>query len=90
MYETIKAYVETVDTVKYPLYLYKFNYSGRHTYATIFNGASTSRNYGVVHCDDLIYLFRSPLLFPDIDKNSIDAEVIKTMVGNFVYFAKYR
>ncbi|KAI9583284.1 esterase E4-like [Glossina fuscipes] len=90
LYETIKAYVETVDTVKYPLYLYKFNYSGLHTYATIFNGANTSRNYGVVHCDDLIYLFRSPLLFPDIDKNSIDAEVIKTMVGNFVHFAKYR
>uniref|UniRef100_A0A1A9WNV7 carboxylesterase n=1 Tax=Glossina brevipalpis TaxID=37001 RepID=A0A1A9WNV7_9MUSC len=90
LYQTIKTYVETIDTGKYPLYLYKFNYSGPYTYANIYKGGNPSRNYGVVHCDDLIYLFRAPLLFPDFDKNSIDAEIIKAMVGNFVHFAKYR
>ncbi|XP_037947528.1 venom carboxylesterase-6-like [Teleopsis dalmanni] len=88
-FNAIKDYVNTVDTQKYPIFLYRFNYSGLNTYAGIYTGGRQSFDYGVVHCDDLIYLFRSPLLFPDFDKNSTDAAVVQAFVSNFVHFAKY-
>ncbi|XP_061396521.1 juvenile hormone esterase-like [Musca vetustissima] len=89
-YNTIKTYISTVNTAKSPLYLYYFNYKGPHSYSTIYSGGMTSYDYGVVHCDDLIYLFRSPLLFPDFEKNSTHAKVSSAFVRHFVEFAKNR
>jgi hypothetical protein len=43
---------------------------------------------GVVHCDELIYLFRSPAIFPmDFDVNSIEAKMIKVLTNYFADFA---
>ncbi|XP_046811153.1 juvenile hormone esterase-like isoform X1 [Lucilia cuprina] len=89
-YNAIKNYINTIDTKSYPIYLYSFNYSGPYSYSTLYTGGLSSLDYGVVHCDDLIYLFRSPLLFPDFPKDSRHAKVLQLFVGNFVHFAKYR
>ncbi|XP_058986933.1 juvenile hormone esterase isoform X2 [Musca domestica] len=87
-YTTIETYIRTVNTAKAPLFLYYFNYKGPHSFSTIYSGGVTTYDYGVVHCDDLIYLFRSPLLFPDFEKNSTHAQVSKDFVRHFVEFAK--
>ncbi|XP_065368953.1 juvenile hormone esterase-like [Calliphora vicina] len=89
-YNAIKDYINTMDTKTYPLYLYSFNYTGPYSYSNLYTGGLPSRDYGVVHCDDLIYLFRSPLLFPDFPKDSRHAKALQLFVGNFVHFAQFR
>ncbi|XP_059225884.1 juvenile hormone esterase, partial [Stomoxys calcitrans] len=89
-YETARSFVQTVDTQKYPLSLYIFNYKGPYSYAPIFGGNMPNLDYGVVHCDDLIYLFRMPAVFPDFSKNSTDAQVSQALVKDFVDFAANR
>ncbi|EDW74344.1 uncharacterized protein Dwil_GK21864 [Drosophila willistoni] len=89
LYNAITDYVRSVDTNKYPFYMYSFNYKGPVSYASIYTQANVTGKYGVVHCDDLIYLFRSPILFPDFAKNSTEAKVIKTFVRYFINFAKF-
>ncbi|XP_075165625.1 juvenile hormone esterase-like isoform X2 [Haematobia irritans] len=84
-YNAIKIHI---NTVKSPLYLYYFNYTGPYSYSTLYAGGASTTPYGVVHCDDLIYLFRSPLLFPDFPKNSSRAEASSAFVNLFVTFAK--
>ncbi|XP_055838522.1 juvenile hormone esterase-like [Episyrphus balteatus] len=85
-YKNTKQYVETADLKKNPVYLYRFNYRGPFSYSTLYTG--NFNNYGVVHCDDLIYLFRSPGLFNvDFEKNSVEAKVIKELVDTYVSFA---
>ncbi|XP_036331502.1 venom carboxylesterase-6 [Rhagoletis pomonella] len=88
-YNAIDAYVRTVDVEKYPIYLYKFNYRGPYSFTNIYTGGVPIGDFGVVHCDDLIYTFRAPALFPDFEKQSTPAAVVAQMVGNFVHFAKY-
>nr|AAZ86786.1 IP02848p [Drosophila melanogaster] len=72
-----------------PVYLYSFNYQGPLSYASAYTSANVTGKYGVVHCDDLLYLFRSPLLFPDFQRNSTEAKVIHSFVDYFVHFAKF-
>lgn len=89
-YNTIKSYINTIDTKSFPIYLYSFNYTGPYTYTTFYTGGSASRDYGVVHCNDLIYLFRSPALHKDFPKDSLHAKALQLFVGNFVHFAQYQ
>ncbi|KAL7737528.1 hypothetical protein ACLKA6_007655 [Drosophila palustris] len=89
LYNAIWDYVHSVDTSENPLYLYSFNYRGPYSYASIYTSANVAQKYGVVHCDDLIYLFRSPMLFPDFERNSTEARVIASFVAYFVHFAKF-
>lgn len=44
------------------IFAHEFDYRGLKSFSTIFT--RTLRNYGVVHVDDLLYLFRIPLVFP--------------------------
>ncbi|XP_068144409.1 juvenile hormone esterase-like [Drosophila tropicalis] len=85
LYKTVRYYVRSGDD---PIYIYNFNYRGPHSYASIYANAKLSRSYGVVHGDDLLYLFRSPLFFPDFKKNSTDAKLITSFVDYFVTFAR--
>lgn len=89
LYNAIWDYVRGVDTNEHPLYMYSFNYQGPYSFASIYTSANVGHKYGVVHCDDLIYLFRSPMLFPDFDRNSTEARVVASFVGYFVHFAKF-
>ncbi|KAH8314429.1 hypothetical protein KR059_006557, partial [Drosophila kikkawai] len=85
LYNTIR---QDVCHETHPVYLYSFNYRGPLSYASAYTSANVTGKYGVVHCDDLLYLFRSPLLFPDFERNSTEAKVIHTFVDYFVQFAK--
>ncbi|KAH8285026.1 hypothetical protein KR054_004014 [Drosophila jambulina] len=85
LYNTIR---QDVCRDRHPVYLYSFNYRGPLSYASAYTSANVTGKYGVVHCDDLLYLFRSPLLFPDFQRNSTEAKVIHTLVDYFVQFAK--
>ncbi|KAH8258411.1 hypothetical protein KR038_011182 [Drosophila bunnanda] len=85
LYDTIR---QDVCPKTHPVYLYSFNYRGSLSYASAYTSADVTGKYGVVHCDDLLYLFRSPLIFPDFERNSTEAKVIHTFVDYFVQFAK--
>ncbi|XP_034120414.1 esterase E4 isoform X1 [Drosophila guanche] len=74
---------------RHPLYIFSFNYRGPLSYASAYTSANVSGRYGVVHCDDLLYLFRSPLFFPDFERNSTEAKVIQSLVDYFVHFTKF-
>ena len=75
----------------WPIYFYKFEYRGAYSYGDFF--ATTKENidynWGASHCDDLLYLFRSPALFPDLQPNSSDLTVSRIMVQMWTDFAKY-
>lgn len=68
-----------------PIYTYYFDYRGEHSYSALFTG--TLENFGVVHCDDLIYLFESPMLFPN-GLNQNDTIISDNLVKHYVKFAK--
>uniref|UniRef100_A0A1Y9HE21 Carboxylic ester hydrolase n=1 Tax=Anopheles funestus TaxID=62324 RepID=A0A1Y9HE21_ANOFN len=74
---------------KAPIYLYKFNYKGPHSYSSILAPDNDPpQDFGIVHCDELIYIFRAPILFPDFRRNSPDAKVTKQMTKLLVDFAR--
>ncbi|XP_039956903.1 venom carboxylesterase-6-like [Bactrocera tryoni] len=88
-YNAIRAYVHTVDVKKYPVYLYKLSYKGQHSFTSIYTGGVPIGEFGAVHCDDLIYTFRSPVIFADFKQSSADASLATYFTRNLVHFAKY-
>ncbi|XP_067630035.1 juvenile hormone esterase-like [Eurosta solidaginis] len=88
-YNVVNNYIRTVDAKRYPIYLYQFNYKGPYSFAKFYTGGVSIGDFGVVHCDDLIYTFRAPALYPDFQKGSNDAKFAALFVGNLVHFAKY-
>ncbi|XP_068151131.1 juvenile hormone esterase-like isoform X2 [Drosophila tropicalis] len=90
LYKAIKQHYEYRGQLSwFPHYMYSFNYKGSISYASLFTQANVTGKYGVVHCDDLLYLFRTPLLFPDFDKQSTEAKVIDSFVRYIVNFARF-
>lgn len=78
--------LHTLDQNGAPLYIYDFDYRGSISYSLLYAG--NTNNYGVVHCDDLIYLFNSPTLFPNnFPENTPDKLVSQEFVDYFVHFA---
>ncbi|NP_001180223.1 juvenile hormone esterase precursor [Tribolium castaneum] len=73
-----------------PIWMYNFNYKGQYSYGDKF--AATDKNvnftWGVSHCDDLLYLFKSPGLFANLQKDN-DILMSKTMVSFWTNFAIY-
>uniref|UniRef100_A0A1B0DPS2 carboxylesterase n=1 Tax=Phlebotomus papatasi TaxID=29031 RepID=A0A1B0DPS2_PHLPP len=85
-YRTVKAYTSYADIKKNPIYLYKFAYRGNYSYSVLFSG--TTKYYGVSHCDDLVYLFTSPAIFPARhSEGSVDEKMKDIMVRTFTAFA---
>ncbi|XP_063220824.1 esterase E4-like [Bacillus rossius redtenbacheri] len=67
-----------------PVYFYKFSYQGRYSHRYY---PGTTKPYGVVHHDDLIYLFYISVLFPyftSTDPETLTVERLTTLWGNFV------
>uniref|UniRef100_A0A7G3ABS3 Carboxylic ester hydrolase n=1 Tax=Lutzomyia longipalpis TaxID=7200 RepID=A0A7G3ABS3_LUTLO len=84
--KTTEAYVNYADVNVNPVYLYKFSYRGNYSYSLAFTG--TTRDFGVGHCDDLIYLFRSPALFPNgLAVDSMDNQMKNILVRTWISFA---
>ncbi|XP_075166834.1 juvenile hormone esterase-like [Haematobia irritans] len=84
-YQNTKIFAHTVDNNEFPLYLYRYNFKGRYSYASVF-GASND-DYGVVHCDELFSTWRQPALVPDFPKNSTEAKAAEKLTKIFVSFA---
>jgi juvenile-hormone esterase len=86
LYKSVKQYVAKADFVTHPVSLYKFEFKGPLSYSVLYTGSY--KDYGVVHCDELIYLFRSPAIFPvDFDKKSMEADMIRVLTNYFADFA---
>ncbi|PSN33169.1 Venom carboxylesterase-6 [Blattella germanica] len=69
------------------LFLYHFSYRGQYSYSMVL--ANSTKDFGVSHCDDLIYLFSTPLLFPPWPADSPDVNISKTLIELWTNFAKY-
>lgn len=87
VYKTIRHYFDYAEVKENPVFIYKFSYHGPYTYVPIYTGGSTNK-YDVVHFDDLLYQFRQSAYFPDFEKDSHDAELVKDFVNILVEFAK--
>ncbi|XP_052859908.1 juvenile hormone esterase-like, partial [Anopheles cruzii] len=82
----VKQYATLANTDRAPVSVYRFAYKGRYSYSALFAGGDLG-DYGVVHCDDLIYLFRSPAIFPDFPAGSPELQMVDTFVNFFIDFA---
>lgn len=70
-------------------YYYKFNYQGRYSHYYTPDSNNT-KPYGVVHHDDLIYLFYISKLFPLFKENSPkEVEMVNKLASLYANFAKY-
>lgn len=85
-YEAVHNYVQYADTNKNPVSLYRFIFKGPNSYAPLFTGTNT--NLGVIHLDDTFYLFPPFPPFATYPKNSIDANLTRSLVDFYVSFAK--
>lgn len=81
----VKQHVTTANTKLAPVSIYKFSFKGPYSYSFLYT--FTHQDYGVVHCDELIYLFRSPVLFPDFAPKSKEARMSHHFVEFFIDFA---
>lgn len=88
LYNTLQQLV--AEDRKTPAYLYKFSFEGPYSYANFYTGKYEKNKYGVVHCDELIYLIRSRSLFPnDFEAGSIEASFTMKFVKFFTDFVTY-
>ncbi|RZC35109.1 COesterase domain containing protein, partial [Asbolus verrucosus] len=73
-----------------PIWLYNFNYKGQYTYSDLFAATDNKINLprGVSHCDDLLYLFKSPLLFPELTRDT-DLQMSENLLTFWTNFAIY-
>ncbi|KAH0809612.1 hypothetical protein GEV33_013180 [Tenebrio molitor] len=71
-----------------PIWMYNFDYRGQYSYGDQFAATTDDINFnwGVSHCDDLLYLFKSPALFPDLAKES-DLKMSEALVTMWTNFA---
>lgn len=72
-----------------PIWFYNFDYKGDYSYGDLF--AATEEvipnfSFDVSHCDDLLYLFYSPALFPPLLSDS-DVQMKDFMIKLFTNFA---
>uniref|UniRef100_A0A1Q3FSN1 Carboxylic ester hydrolase n=1 Tax=Culex tarsalis TaxID=7177 RepID=A0A1Q3FSN1_CULTA len=81
----VKQHVTSTDTKLAPVSIYKFSFKGPYSYSFLYT--FTHQDFGVVHCDELIYLFRSPALFPDFPPKSKEARMSHHFVKFFIDFA---
>ncbi|XP_058066386.1 juvenile hormone esterase-like [Anopheles bellator] len=69
-----------------PALLYRFNYKGNLSYSSVL-APQNDQDFGVVHCDELNYIFRAPALFPDFRRDSAEEKVSQKFVKLLVQFA---
>ncbi|XP_043269346.1 uncharacterized protein [Venturia canescens] len=67
-----------------PVYFYEFTYQGRYSHSV---WSDTKKPFGVVHHDDLLYLFWDDY-FPYFAVTDPEYETVKTLTGIWANFAK--
>ncbi|XP_056638295.1 juvenile hormone esterase-like [Diorhabda sublineata] len=71
-----------------PVYYYRFSYRGSYSHLYL-PGTNDTVPYGVVHHDDLIYLFYISKLFPKFKENSPkEVEMVEKLTLLYANFAK--
>ncbi|XP_031783705.1 uncharacterized protein LOC116416971 [Nasonia vitripennis] len=68
-----------------PVYNYQSTYQGRYSFAVWSN---TQKPYGVVHHDDLLYLFYMSFGFPFFNATDPESAVVEKMTTMWANFAK--
>ncbi|KAJ8686636.1 hypothetical protein QAD02_022430 [Eretmocerus hayati] len=68
-----------------PVYNYKFTYQGRYSFA-VWN--DTKKPYGVVHHDDLTYLFYLSFGFPLLKPRDPEVKMVEKLTAMWANFAK--
>ncbi|GAB0100809.1 Carboxylesterase, type B [Sergentomyia squamirostris] len=74
------------DVQESPIFLYEFAYEGNYTsykYAT-----GSNEHKGVIHADDMIYLFSMRPLFPLLEPGTLDGEMSDIYVETMVHFVQ--
>ncbi|CAH1107848.1 unnamed protein product [Psylliodes chrysocephalus] len=73
---------------KNPVYYYRFSYQGRYSHVYK-RGTNNTIPYGVVHHDDLIYLFYISKIFPLFKEHSPkEVEMVEKLTRLYANFAK--
>ncbi|XP_076231278.1 uncharacterized protein LOC143177296 [Calliopsis andreniformis] len=67
-----------------PVYFYEFTYQGRYSFS-MWNATTP---YGVVHHDDLQYLFFMEIFFPPLEKNAPEIPMIQMYTSMWTSFIK--
>merc|ERR1712110_1367495 len=70
-----------------PVYNYLLTYRGSNTFTKFFT--ESEEDFGVVHGDDLLYLFKSPIYDEGVEFTEDDTKMIDLMVTYWSNFAKY-
>ncbi|XP_055614176.1 juvenile hormone esterase-like [Uranotaenia lowii] len=70
-----------------PVSMYHFNFRGRFSVAPFYTGLPPTVDYGIVHADELPYLFRIPANLPDFPPDSSEAAMSREVVNHWVQFA---
>ncbi|KAI4466376.1 carboxylesterase [Holotrichia oblita] len=73
------------------VWFYYFDYKGNQSFGEAFAATENEVDFdwGVSHCDDLIYLFKNSQIFPDFELDGKDLEVSELLLNLFTNFAKY-
>lgn len=82
-YKMIQHFTQYPDSNQVPLGLYRFEFKGPLSYSYVITGSD--RDFGVVHLDDTIYMFRSNFQLPDLP---LYANVTSNLIEFYVSFAK--
>lgn len=84
LYNTLQQLV--ANDKKTPAFVYKFSFRGPLSYSSFYTG--NSKDYGPVHCDELIYLLKSPAIFQsqDFSENSLEGGFRSQFVKFFTDF----
>nr|QIK02095.1 juvenile hormone esterase [Holotrichia parallela] len=74
------------------IFVYNFDYKGKYSYGDLFAATPNEVDYewGVSHCDDLLYLLYSPGRFSKYQLPDLDLKVSEYMVSLFLNFITYR
>jgi len=84
--------VELMSKQRSPVFNYQITYKGTSSMGPLFGEAGKNEDFGVVHGDDLLYLFNSNLitsLLPDVEWNEDDFKMKELMLTYWTNFAKY-
>ncbi|KAL3282793.1 hypothetical protein HHI36_005959 [Cryptolaemus montrouzieri] len=73
-----------------PIWAYSFEYEGQNTFETLWAATNETVpfHWGTSHCDDLLYLFNSPGLFPPV-VDGRDREMSEILLDRWTNFAIY-
>lgn len=85
MLESILRYQNKPNS--HPVSLYNFNFKSHYSFQNLYTAIPTTRDYGIVHGSELLYLFRIPAAFPDFKKDSPEEAMSREFVRQFVHFA---